>query len=164
MAAVSVRPPEPLLAAFELDRLRPLQGGQGTAWGTAALVFKPVDMSIEALQWQKRVLGSIEEDGFRLARPVRAATAASSSLTGAHGSELAASASRGDGPRSVLPASVPTGPAPRSPYLTGTFRRTDPFARADRAAWDDGAVEEFTALPAAARLATTSAPSTSRAS
>jgi hypothetical protein len=67
MAAVSVRPPEPLLAAFELDRLRPLQGGQGTAWGTAALVFKPVDMSIEALQWQKRVLGSIEEDGFRLA-------------------------------------------------------------------------------------------------
>ena len=70
---VSVSPPEELLAAFEVDfrELHPLQGGQGTAWGSAALVFKPVDMSIEALQWQERILGGIEEDGFRVARPTR---------------------------------------------------------------------------------------------
>jgi hypothetical protein len=74
MGAVTARPPEELLAAFAVrDReLVPLEGGQGTAWGTAALVFKPLDMSIEALEWQERVLGGIEEDGFRVARPVRA--------------------------------------------------------------------------------------------
>jgi hypothetical protein len=38
------------------------------------LVLKPLDMSVEALQWQERVLGGIDEDSFRVARPVRAAS------------------------------------------------------------------------------------------
>lgn len=36
------------------------------------MVFKPLDITPEALMWQEPVLGGIGEDGFRLARPVRA--------------------------------------------------------------------------------------------
>jgi uncharacterized protein (TIGR02569 family) len=155
MAAVSVGAPEQLLAAFEVDRreLRPLQGGQGGAWGTAALVFKPVDMSIEALPWQERVLGGIQQDGFRLARPIwagdgRLVVAGWSAWQRASGEhlprrwcEICAAGERFHRASAQIP--VPD----------WHLRRTDPFARADRAAWDHGAVEDFTALPPVARLA-----------
>ena len=148
-------PPEQLLAAFEVDRreLHPLRGGQGAAWGTAALVFKPADMSIEALQWQECVLASIEEDGFRLARPVRADDgrlvvadwSAWQRTSGEHlprrWPDICAVGERFHRASAQIPAP------------DWHLRRTDPFARADRAAWDDGAVEEFTALPLVARLA-----------
>jgi uncharacterized protein (TIGR02569 family) len=155
MGAVSVSPPAEVLAAFGADDpgLAPLQGGQGTAWGTAALVFKPLDMSIEELEWQERVLGGIEEDGFRVARPVRAADGRLAvadwsvwqRVGGEHlprrWAEICAAGERFHRASAGVP--VPGW------YL----RRSDASARADRAAWEDGAVEEFTSLPPVARLA-----------
>jgi uncharacterized protein (TIGR02569 family) len=155
MGAVTVRPPGELLAAFAVDDrgLAPLPGGQGTAWGTAALVFKPLDMSIEALQWQEHVLGGIEEDGFRVARPVRAADSrlavagwsAWQRVGGEHlpgrWAEICAAGERFHRASAGVP--VPD----------WHLRLSDPSARADRAAWQDGAVEEFTCLPPVVRLA-----------
>ena len=110
-------------------------------------------MSIEALQWQERVLGGIEEDGFRLARPVRAGdgrlvVADWSAWQRTGGEHL---------PRR-WPEICTTGERfhrASAQILVPDWhlRRTDPFARADRAAWDDGAVEDFTALPPVAQLA-----------
>ena len=110
-------------------------------------------MSIEALQWQERVLGGIEEDGFRLARPVRAGdgrlvVAGWSAWQRASGEHL---------PRR-WPEICAAGErfhraSAQIPVPDWHLRRADPFARADRAAWDDGAVEEFTSLPLVARLA-----------
>jgi uncharacterized protein (TIGR02569 family) len=152
---VTVSPPEELLAAFEVhDReVAPLQGGQGTAWGTIALVFKPLDMSIEALEWQERVLGGIEEDGFRVARPVRAADgrlavadwSAWQRTAGEHlprrWAEICSAGERFHRACAEVPVAG------------WHLRLSDPFARADRAAWDDAAVDEFTHLPPVARLA-----------
>jgi hypothetical protein len=74
MVVVMTKPPAPLLAAYDLDpgRLRPLGGGQGTAWSAGNLILKPLDMPLDELAWQEQILGHIREDGFRLARPVRA--------------------------------------------------------------------------------------------
>jgi uncharacterized protein (TIGR02569 family) len=110
-------------------------------------------MSIETLEWQERVLGGIEEDGFRVARPVRAADgrlavagwsvwqrAGGEHLPG-RWAEICAAAERFHRASAEVP--VPG----------WHLRRSDLFARADRAAWQDGAAGEFTCLPPVARLA-----------
>ena len=63
-----------MLAAYDLDPgpLRPLRGGQGTAWNTGNLILKLLDMTLDELAWQEQILSNIREDGFRLARLVRA--------------------------------------------------------------------------------------------
>ena len=74
MVVVTTSPSGQLLAAYDLDpaHLRPLRGGQGTAWSAGTLILKPLDMPLEELAWQEQILNHIPEDGFRLARPVRA--------------------------------------------------------------------------------------------
>jgi uncharacterized protein (TIGR02569 family) len=155
MLAVMAGPPEQLLAAFDADHrdLRPLRGGQGTAWGAGSLVFKPLDMTPEALMWQERVLGGIGEDGFRLARPVRArdgrlAVAGWSAWQRVDGeymprrwAEICAVGERFHQATADIP--VPG----------WHCRRSDPFARADQAAWDGAVLSEFTTLGPVARLA-----------
>jgi uncharacterized protein (TIGR02569 family) len=155
MAGVSVSPPGQLLAAFGADRrdVRPLPGGQGTAWGTEALVFKPLDMSIEAVRWQEDVLGGIDDDGFRVAPPIRtpdgrltvAGWSAWQRTTGEHLArrwvDICAIGERFHRATGGIP--VPE----------WHLRRNDPFARADRAAWMDGAVAEFTSIRPVAHLA-----------
>jgi uncharacterized protein (TIGR02569 family) len=152
---VTAEPPEQLLAAFRADHrdLRPLSGGQGTAWGAGSLVFKPLDMSLEALAWQEQVLGAVTEAGFRLARPVRtpdgrlavAGWSAWQRVDGEHlprrWAQICAAGERFHRATAGIP--VPA----------WHRRRSDPFARADQAAWDGAVLAEFTTLDPVARLA-----------
>jgi uncharacterized protein (TIGR02569 family) len=52
---------------------RRLPGGQGTAWLVGNIVLKPLDMPPGHLEWQARVLGGLDDDGFRVAVPLRSA-------------------------------------------------------------------------------------------
>jgi uncharacterized protein (TIGR02569 family) len=73
-AMPSAPPPPTVLCAFELDvaaaspQLVP--GGQGTTYRADGIALKPCDEPEEA-EWLGSVLSQIEEDGFRIARPVR---------------------------------------------------------------------------------------------
>jgi uncharacterized protein (TIGR02569 family) len=61
-----------VLAAFGVaGGVEPLAGGQGRSFVGDGVVLKPVDDDAEA-SWSAEVLAAIEEDGFRVARPVRA--------------------------------------------------------------------------------------------
>ena len=69
------RVPDDVLAAFGVAGVRPvpLAGGQGTAWRAAQVVLKPAD-SAPADRWDADVLDALTGPGFRVPRPVRAAT------------------------------------------------------------------------------------------
>jgi uncharacterized protein (TIGR02569 family) len=152
---VTVRPPEELLAVFGVDdaELARLPGGQGMAWGTTALVFKPLDMSVEALEWQERVLAGIEEDGFRVARPARAADG-SLAVAGWSAWQRAAGEHLPRRWAEICAAGERFHRASAEVPRPGWYLRlSDPSTRADQAAWEDGAAEEFTCLPPVARLA-----------
>jgi uncharacterized protein (TIGR02569 family) len=47
----------------------PLTGGRGSAWRVGQLVLRPVDHGEPPLDWQRDVLGSIADDGFRVSLP-----------------------------------------------------------------------------------------------
>ena len=123
------------------------------AWGAGELVLKPLDMSLDALVWQEAVLGNIAEHGFRLARPVRARAgelvvggwSAWQYLAGQHvpgrWADIAAVGER------FHRATV------HIPPPSWHQRRTDPFATADRAAWDAEFLQRFTSLPVIDELA-----------
>jgi hypothetical protein len=50
-----------------------LVGGRGTAWRAGDVVLKPLDMAVDALQWQAVVLSTLDgRPAFRVAPPVRA--------------------------------------------------------------------------------------------
>jgi uncharacterized protein (TIGR02569 family) len=58
-----------VLEAFGADaEPEPLAGGRGTAWRCGDLVLKPIDTSVEELEWQGRLLDSLVCDGFRVSR------------------------------------------------------------------------------------------------
>ncbi len=62
-------PPPHVLGAFGVTaEPEPLGGGRGTAWRCGALVLKPLDTSVEELEWQGRLFGSLACDGFRVSR------------------------------------------------------------------------------------------------
>jgi len=146
---MTTRPPASVLAAFEVATARPrrLAGGQGTTWSAGGLVLKPLDMSVEALEWQEAVLSDIAEDGFRLARPVRtregslvvAGWSAWQRLDGQHlpgrWADIGAVGERFHRASAHIP---------QPPWHQ---RRTDPFAVADRAAWNADALAPFRSLP-----------------
>lgn len=50
-----------------------LPGGTGRSWRVGSLVIKPLACSADELAWQAEVLSSIEQDGFRVARPLPSA-------------------------------------------------------------------------------------------
>ncbi len=144
-----------MLAAFDADTalVEPLSGGQGMAWRAGKLVLKPLDMSLDALAWQEAVLSEIAEDGFRLSRPVRtrsgelaiAGWSAWRWLAGQHlpgrWVDIAAVGERFHRATAHIPAP------------SWHQQRTDPFATADRAAWDAEVLERFTSLPVIGHLA-----------
>ena len=154
------KPPVSVLAAFDVDPavLRPLPGGQGMAWSAGRLVLKPLDMSLDALEWQEAVLPEIAEDGFRLARPVRsrsgelvvAGWSAWQRLAGQHvprrWADIAAAGERFHRASAHIP--------PPSWH----HQRTDPFATAERAAWDAEVLERFASLPPIDQLAASLRP------
>jgi uncharacterized protein (TIGR02569 family) len=55
----------------EAHSLRPVPGGQGITYRVGDVALKPCDEPEEA-EWLGAVLSEIREDGFRVARPVRA--------------------------------------------------------------------------------------------
>jgi uncharacterized protein (TIGR02569 family) len=67
--------PEEVLIAFGLAGVAParLSGGQGTAWRAGPVVLKPVD-SVRDGRWFADVYDTLTGPGFRVPRPVRAAT------------------------------------------------------------------------------------------
>jgi hypothetical protein len=149
------RPPAQLLAAYDLDpgRLRPLRGGQGTAWSAGNLILKPLDMPLDELAWQEQILSHIREDGFRLARPVRALDgqlavegwSAWQRIEGEHlprrWAEICAAGQRFHRASAGIP-------------VPGWHQqRNDVFAQADLAAWDDAALSQFCSLAPVAQLA-----------
>jgi uncharacterized protein (TIGR02569 family) len=69
------RVPDDVLAAFGAAGVRPvpLAGGQGTAWRAGRVVLKPAD-SPPADRWDADVFDALTGPGFRVPRPVRAAT------------------------------------------------------------------------------------------
>ena len=59
-----------MLAAFGAKGVpEPLPGGTGRSWRVGSIVIKPMDRSAVELAWQTEILSSIEQDGFRVARP-----------------------------------------------------------------------------------------------
>ncbi len=62
--------------SFEGDpaRLRPLPGGGGHAWAAGDVVLKPLDLSLEELSWQWKVLPALHPEEVRLAPPRMAVT------------------------------------------------------------------------------------------
>jgi Phosphotransferase enzyme family len=64
-------PPRAVLEAFETDG-EPvlLPGGTGRTWRAGGLVLKPLDRAPAEIAWQADVLARIQEDGFRVTRPL----------------------------------------------------------------------------------------------
>jgi hypothetical protein len=64
-------PPRAVLDAFgAAGEPEPLPGGTGRSWCVGELVLKPLDRAPAEIEWQADVLGSVREDGFRVAPPV----------------------------------------------------------------------------------------------
>ena len=122
MLVVMAGPPEQLLAAFDADHrdLRPLRGGQGTAWGAGSLVFKPLDMTPEALMWQERSWAASARTGSALPGRYVPATAGLPWPVGAPGSESTVNTCRSGGPRSEPWGSGSIRPPPTSRCPAGT--------------------------------------------
>jgi uncharacterized protein (TIGR02569 family) len=67
--------PAGVLAAFGVAEVEPvrLPGGQGTTWRAGQVILKPAD-SVRAGRWFADVYDTLTGPGFRVPRPVRAAT------------------------------------------------------------------------------------------
>jgi uncharacterized protein (TIGR02569 family) len=126
------QPPPQVVAAFGgSDPLEPLAGGRGTAWRTGDLVLKPLDASAEELEWQGRLLDSLDCDGFRVSR-----------LRGIHDGWCAWEYVHGEHRERAWPEVIAAGERfhaaisdlPRPPFLD---RRTHHWAIGDRVAWGE---------------------------
>jgi hypothetical protein len=63
-------PPQHVLEFFGADGKPALMaGGTGRSWRVGSIVVKPVASSAEEIAWQAQLLGSVKQDGFRLAPP-----------------------------------------------------------------------------------------------
>ncbi len=67
--------PAEVLAAFGIAGIVPvpLAGGQGTAWRAGPIVLKPAELE-QADRWNADLFDTLTGPGFRVPRPVRAAT------------------------------------------------------------------------------------------
>ena len=118
-------------------RLHSLPGGRGHAWAAGDVVLKPLDLSLEELAWQWKVLPGLHPQQVRVAPPRRAITgelategwSAWERLEGRHQpgrwEEIVAA---GDRFHRALAG------VPRPSFLD---TRTSPWAIADRIAWEE---------------------------
>jgi uncharacterized protein (TIGR02569 family) len=137
-------PPARVLAAFGAsEQPVSLAGGQETAWRSGDVVLKPVDLAEAELAWQADLFASLECDGFRVARPVRAADGslvvegwcASEALAGRHEERRWADViAVGERFHTAL-ASTPC-----PDFLA---RRSDRWSLGDRVAWGELAAGEY---------------------
>ena len=145
-------PPVAVLRAFDVDGpVRPLAGGQQTSWLAGDLVLKPGAGALHG--WLAEAFADVRRDGFRLADPVRArdgawAVRGWSATRWVPGAEPDHCTARTwpeilTAGRAFHRAVAHLGPPP---FLDV---RQDWWARADRAAWGERAVDfrpEFAAL------------------
>lgn len=145
-------PPVGVLAAFGVAGVpMALHGGQRTVWRVGETVFKPLDSSPAAIEWQAEILGNV--DGHVRIAPPRATADGRWVVDGwtawryepgtrrpAAWADIAAAGR-------LLHRSLVGVPAP--PWL-GT--REDRWARADRIAWGEDPPGELGQLPLLARM------------
>ena len=130
----------------------PLAGGQGTAWRSGSLVLKPLDMSLNELEWHADVLASVAPDGFRVSAPLRSRAGALvvdgwtawPALAGEHAPRWEDIIAVGERLHDAL-ASVERPAAMLD-------ARTDVWSRADRIAWGELSAGAFATVPEVARL------------
>jgi uncharacterized protein (TIGR02569 family) len=151
--AGEIPPPPSVVKAFGgAGRPERLAGGQGTSWRAGDVVLKPVDTSVEDLEWHADVLGLMVADGVRIARPVRAVTGgvvvdgwcATEWVEGRHERRRWLDVI-GAGER--LHAALAGVPAPE---FIG--RRDDPWAIGDRVAWGEQDPAPYLGAPLVAEL------------
>jgi uncharacterized protein (TIGR02569 family) len=130
----------------------PLGGGQETAWRSGDVVLKPLDMAEAELAWQAEVLGALDCDGFRVARPLQAADGslvvdgwcAWEALEGRHeGRRWADIVSVGTSFHAAL-ANLP-----RPGFIE---ERSDPWSIGDRVAWGELPATDFAHVKHVPRL------------
>jgi uncharacterized protein (TIGR02569 family) len=149
-------PPRAVLDAFgaSVDPV-PLTGGQEKAWQAQDLVLKPLDMSVEELQWQEGVLAALVGAGdVRVAPPVRS-TDGSLVVAGwtawRYGDGSPATPERYG--EVVAAGRVFHERLRRCPRPTLLDSRDHPWAQADRVAWGEAPLDDDGArLPHVAAL------------
>lgn len=139
-------PPPHVLAAFGASTpAEPLAGGQGTAWRSADLVFKPLDwsMSLEELEWQGKLLDAVREDDVRVSR-LRRSSDGSALVDGWCAWEFVEGEHRERSWPEVIAAGerfhAAIASVPRPSLLD---RRTDHWAIGDRVAWGELPAADF---------------------
>ena len=128
-----------MLAAFGVAGIPPVRigGGMGTSWRAGDLVLKPADAELAELEWQAQLYAGLTGDGFRLARPRRAADGS----VCAHGWSATEFVPGRHEPRR-WPEIIAVGErfhstlraVPRPGFLAG---RSSPWAASDRVAWGE---------------------------
>ncbi len=140
-------PPRNVLAAFGVSaEPEPLAGGTGSAWRCGELVLKPLDTSVEELEWQGMLFGDLRCDGFRVSQ-LRGIS------NGWCGWELVA----GEHRERAWPEVIAVGErfhaaiagVPRPPFLD---RRTSHWAVGERVAWGELPAEGFAHVKHVPRL------------
>jgi len=135
-----------------------LHGGEGRAWRAGDVVLKPLDRSVNGLEWEADLLGRVRGDAFRVPSPLRAADGsltidgwyATAFLVGRHEpGRWADIIHAGEGFHAAVAAE------PRPAFLD---RRTDPWSIGDRVAWDELPVTDFADAKHVARLAAARRP------
>jgi hypothetical protein len=148
-----MRPPSHVLTGFGVEGSPELlPGGTGRSWRVGSLVIKPLDRSADELAWQAAVLSSIEQAGFRVARPlpyVADGWMASEYLPGEH---------RTGSWREIIGVGerfhAALADVPRPEAIIDS--RADPWAVGDRVAWGEAPFPELDDLLAALEPATAS--------
>jgi uncharacterized protein (TIGR02569 family) len=140
-------PPPHVLEAFGLAAdPQPLAGGSGTSWRSGAVVLKPVDTSLEELEWVGSVFDSLEADGFRVSRlcGVHGGWCCWEFLPGAHRERAWTKVIEvGERFHAALVGVPPPG------FIS---RRTNHWAVGERVAWGELSVHEFEHVKHLARL------------
>lgn len=137
---------------------QPLSGGEGRSWRAGDIVLKPLDLSIDELEWQADVLGRIRADAFRVSPPLRASDGAVS-FDGWYASPFLVGQHEISRWTDIIRAGeafhVAIAVEPRPPFLDA---RTDPWAIGDRVAWGELPVSDFTGAKHVTRLASARRP------
>jgi uncharacterized protein (TIGR02569 family) len=143
-----VRPPPDVLAAFGAGAgPERLAGGRETAWLSGDLVLKPLDTSVEELEWQGALFDGLDCGGdFRIARlrGVRDGWCAWEHVAGEH---------REDAWRDVIAVGelfhAAIADEPRPGFLE---RRTNHWAIGERVAWGELPADDFAFIKHVPRL------------
>lgn len=151
-AVLSGAPPASVLTKFGVvDRPARFTTGRGRTWAAGEMVLKPVDDESEA-NWAAHLAGTVEQRGFRVARPIATRDgrwvidgwSAWSRLEGEH------SVTRW--PEVLAGAAAFHAAVARVAKPEFIERRVDRWRIADRVAWEELPADEFAQVPLLDRL------------